>query len=243
MEQLRNKQNENEKIRLPYYNNGPVGNYYRNIKWKNGFENWDLIRIDTVADGSCLFHAIANGYFVPYSTGILNDDKITKREIVQKMRKELSEKLSSRISDDPNSKTHYEIINSGKTAEFPVYSELPDCDFSLNNMIKQLNSDEYIGYGYIEYISNALEKNIYILHQSDKDIYPFEKNELMNLYKKNRPSIVVYYIPPNSESIGIPEHYELVGVMNNGIIDTYFDSDHTFIKFLYNRVLQKINTK
>jgi len=223
--------------KLPRYDNGPVGDFYRKINWENGFENWQLIRIDTIGDRSCLFHAIANAYFVPYYTETLDGTKMTRREIVRQMRKELSEKLNSPISSDPNSKTHYEIINSGKTAEFPVSSELPQYDFSLTNMQKQLNSDNNIGYGYIEYISNILNKNIYILNEANNDLFPFEKREYLNIYKKDRSSLVLYYTAPmDDESY---DHYELVGIMNNGIVDTYFDSNHTFIKFLYNRALEK----
>jgi hypothetical protein len=221
---------QNKKIPLPCYNNGPVGNYYREINWENGFENWDLIRIDTIADGSCLFHAIANSFFVPYHTEIVDGNKTTRKEIIQKMRKELSESLSSPISSSPNSKTHYQVINSGNTANFPICLDSPEYNFSLENMKKQLNSNNYIGYGYIEFISNVLGKNIYILNHSTQDLYPFEKTELLNIYRKNRPSIVVYYEP---------KHYELVGIMNNGIVDTYFDSNHTFIKFLYNKVIER----
>lgn len=221
---------ENNIIKLPYYSNGPVGNYYQKIMWENGFENWNLIRIDTVGDGNCLFHAIANSFFVPYYTEMVDENKITRKEIIQKIRKELAEKLSCPVSSQPNSKTHYEIINSGKTSEFPVCPDFPEDDFSLENMKKQLDSDKYLGYGYIEYISNMLDKNIYILNDSNNDLYPFEKTELLNIYKRNRSSIVIYYKS---------NHYELVGILNNGIVDTYFDSDHTFIKFLYNRVLEK----
>jgi hypothetical protein len=221
--------NYTNKFALSHYNNGPVGNFYHKIIWTNGFENWDLIRIDTTGDGNCLFHAIANSFFVPYYTEIIDGDKISRLEIVKQMRKQFSEKLSSPIA--PNSKTHYEIINSGKTAEFPVFPDLPEYNYSLANMQKQLNSNNNIGYGYIEYISNILDKNIYILNDSNNDIYPFEKTDLLNIYKKNRSSIVLYFLS---------NHYELVGIMNNGIVDTYFDSNHTFIKFLYNRVLQKI---
>ncbi len=222
---------------LPYYSNGPVGDYYQKIMWENSFDNWELIRIDTIADRSCLFHAIANGYFLPYHTEIVDGNKMSRREIIKQMRKELAEKLSSPVSSEPNAKTHYETINSGKTSEFPISPDLPDCDYSLSNMQKQLSGDDNIGYGYLEYISNILDKNIYILNEADKDLFPFEKTELLNYYKKNRPSIVLYYTMPNNKDIY--DHYELVGIMNNGIVDTYFDSDHTFIKFLYNKVLDR----
>jgi hypothetical protein len=224
---------DTRKFALSHYDNGPVGDFYRKIVWKNGYENWDLIRINTASDGHCLFHAIANSFFVPYHTEILEGNKIKRIEIVKQMRKRFSENLSSPISSEPNAKTHYEIINSGKTAEFPLCPDSLEYDFSLNNMKKQLDSNKYIGYGYIEYISNILDKNIYILNDSNSDLYPYEKTELPNIYKKNRSSIVLYFSF---------NHYELVGIMNNGIVDTYFDSDHTFIKFLYNRVLEKIKS-
>ena len=231
------EQSEFNRFLLPHYEDGPVGRFYRKIMWNNGFEKWELITIDTEADGNCLFHAIANGFFLPYCKEIVDGNKMTKREIVKQMRKEFSEKLSSPVSSDPNSKSHYDTINSGKTSEFPVSSDLPQYNYSLSNMQKQLNSDNYIGYGYIEYISNILGKNIYILMESSQDLYPFEKGELLNIYKKDRSSLVLYYM----ESDKFPEggHYELIGIMNNGIVDTYFSPDHTFIKFLYNKVLEK----
>lgn len=226
-----------DKFTLPYYNNGPVGDFYQKINWKQGFENWNLVRIDTIGDRSCLFHAIANGFFVPYYTEVINGCKISRREIVKQMRKEFSEKLSSPISSEKNAKTHYEIINFGKTAEFPVSPDLPEYDYSLVNMKKQLDSNNNIGYGYMEYISNILDKNIYILNEVDNDLYPFVKEDLLNLYKKNRSSLVLYYTTPNDNDSY--DHYELVGIMNNGIIDTYFSPDHSFIKFLYNKVLER----
>ena len=223
----------NHSDKLPKYSQGPVGNYYKRINWNNGYENWNLVRINTPADGHCLFHAIANSFFIPYYTESLNGNKIERIEIIRQMRKEFAEKLSSPVSDK-NQKTHYEIINNGKTAEFPVLQDYPEYNFSLDNMKKQLDSDNYIGYGYIEYISNALDKNIYILNERSQDLYPFEKSELLNLYKKNRSSIVLYAIEANPY-----DHYELVGIMNNGIIDTHFSSDHTLIKFLYNKISER----
>ena len=229
---------ENTIFSLPIYKNGPIGKIYRKIFWENGFENWNLISIDTVGDGSCLFHAICNSYFIPYYTETIKDVKITRKEIVKQVRKEFSEKLSSPISADSNSKTHYEFINSGKTSEFPIFSEFPEYNYSLKNMQDQLDSDNNIGYGYIEYISNILNKNIYILCKSNKDLYPFCKSDLANIYKNDRSSIVLYYMGSNDSRVSY-DHYELVGIMNNGIVDTHFSPDHSFIKFLYKRVLDK----
>ena len=51
-------------------------NYYAFINWQNGFENWKLLRIFTIADGSCLFHAICNSFFKPYDTEMLKGENI-----------------------------------------------------------------------------------------------------------------------------------------------------------------------
>ena len=226
-------------FKLPYNQNGPVGNFYRKIKWDNGFEIWNLIRINTPGDGSCLFHAIENGFSIPYYQEMINGEKMDRNNIVRHMRKSLATKLASKVSSDPNSKTYYELINSGNTAEFQVSDNLPEYNYSLENMQKQLASNNNIGYGYIEFISNVLNKNIYILSSTGKDIYPFGKSELANIYKKDRLSIVLYYIE-NEKSNNL-DHYELIGVMNDGVVDTHFEPDHYFIKFLYDKVQNKIN--
>ena len=88
---------------LPVYKNGPIGKFYKKIDFKNCYQNWDLVIIDTIGDGSCLFHAICNSFFVPYYTEILNGEKIQRRDLVRQMRKEFAEKLSSPISLEANS--------------------------------------------------------------------------------------------------------------------------------------------
>src|SRR3982751_5058895 len=61
---------------LPKTGVGPVGNYYAEISWINGFENWNLVRFSTPMDGNCLFHAIANSFFPPYRSEISNGKHI-----------------------------------------------------------------------------------------------------------------------------------------------------------------------
>lgn len=196
---------------------------YRNINWLKGFENWKLVRFFTPMDGSCLFHAICNSFFLPYRTGILRDKPISKKEIVASLRKELSIKLTEKINNNENAPTHYQTLNGGNTAVFA--ESVPE--FSLQNMQSTLDSDEYIGYGYLEFISNAINKDIYILSALHTDIYVTD--ELPLTIKGNRKSIIVYY----SEG-----HYELVGLVNDDSteVDTHFNYDHSLIKFLYNRV-------
>ena len=181
---------------------------YEFIDFNRGFENWKLVRLATLQDGSCLFHAIVSAYSINYLKCSLQGNPITHEQIVLKLRKELAVKLP----------LHYNNLNNGATNEFS--KSVPE--FTLDNMQKTLDSKEYIGYGYIEYIGNLLNKDIYILEDIGADLYKFDNPKL--IIKGNRPSIVLYYIS---------EHYETVGILNeNGSIDTHFSPNHSFIKFL-----------
>ena len=211
----------------------PYANYYADIKWGNGFEKWPLVRFETRGDGSCLFHAIANSFFKPYHTEILYDKKVSRNKMISSFRKELSERLSDKISDDPTSPTHYEVVNRGYTAQWA--SEAKVEEYTLSYMQNQLNSSSYIGYGYIEFIGNALNKDIYILEALRRDIYRQSDEDLELTIKGNRNSIILYYMDNG--------HYELVGVKNDdGTFGTHFSPDHTLIQFLYNRVQQIISS-
>lgn len=214
---------------LPNTGKGPVGNYYAEINWDNGFECWALVRFSTPMDGSCLFHAIANSFFPPYHEEILHNKHIKRATIISTLRKELSQNLALKISNEPNAPTHYDILNGGNTAAFS--EAVPE--FKLSFMQGQLNSFTPIGYGYMEFIGNALNKDIYILEALRHDIYVTD--ELPFTIKGNRNSIILYYMNG---------HYELVGLQTeDGSFDTHFSYNHTLIKFLRNRVRQFVISK
>jgi hypothetical protein len=204
----------------------PISHSYIDINWVNGFEQWPLVRFSTPMDNNCLFHAISNSFFEPYHLEVLNGKHIPRIRMVMSLRKELSQKLAAKISDEPNAPTHYETLNGGNT--FAFSEAVPE--FCLSYMQKQLESPVPIGYGYMEFIGNALNKDIYILEAVRHDIYITD--ELPLTIKGDRPSIVLYYING---------HYELIGIQNvDGTFDTHFSPDHTFIRFLYNRVREII---
>lgn len=208
--------------KVPSSVKSPVGNYFSYINWDGDFRHWKLVRFATPMDGSCLFHAISNSFFEPYHTEVLNGKHVTRVQMVSHLRKELSQKLSTKISDDPNSPTHYDILNGGNTSAFA--EAVPE--FALNHMQDQLRSTFPIGYGYMEFIGNALNKDIYILEAIRRDIYITD--ELPLTIKGDRRSVVLYYMNG---------HYELVGVQKeDGTFDTHFSPEHSLIRFLYNRV-------
>ena len=202
----------------------PSANYYVYVKWSNGYENWKLVRFSTPMDGSCLFHAITNAFFEPYHSEKLNGKKCSRKTIIRVLRKELAQRLGSPSNpQDPNSKTHYDLLNNGNTASFAEV--VPE--FTLDYMQREIDSDSSIGYGYLEFIANAINKDIYILEACRSDIYIMDNPEL--IIKGNRKSIVLYYING---------HYELMGIQKeDSSFDTHFSPDHSFIRFLRNKIL------
>lgn len=213
--------------KLPEGLNAPVAQYYCDINWSNGYEKWQLVRFATPGDGNCLFHAILNSFFVPYHEEKLEGVNISRQQIVTTFRQELSEKLSSPINDSPNAITYYDSLNEGHTQKFSQ----DVAEFSLSYMKQQLNSYFPIGYGYMEFIGNILNKDIYILEAIRADIYITD--DLHLTIKGNRPSIVLYYING---------HYELIGIRDEATFHTHFSPEHNFIKFLYERVTKYINS-
>jgi hypothetical protein len=214
-------------IRMPAEIKSPAANYYSEIKWGNGFEQWPLVRFSTQGDGSCLFHAIANSFFRPYHTEMLDGKHVPRSRMITTLRRELSERLAMKVSDDPDSPTYYEQMNRGYTAQWAKDAKVEE--YTLPYMQNELNSNSYIGYGYIEFIGNALNKDIYVLEAMRRDIYRLVDEDLELIVKGNRNSIILYYMDGG--------HYELVGVRNaDGTFDTHFSPDHTLIRFLYGRV-------
>lgn len=214
----------------PQNGKGPIGNYYAEIKWNRGFEQWNLVRFSTPSDNNCLFHAISNSFFEPYHSEMLNGKHVSRHKMVTTLRKELAEKLATKVSDDADAPTHYSILNGGYLAIFA--KEAPAPEFELEYMQSQLEAQVSIGYGYMEFIGNALNKDIYILDASHHDIYL--SDELALTIKGNRSSIVLYYMSG---------HYELVGIRNSdGSFDTHFQPQHSFIRFLYDGITQLTQT-
>ena len=117
--------------------------------------------------------------------------------------------------------THYETLGNGNTCKFS--EEIPE--FKLSYMKDQLNSDNPIGYGYMEFIGNIINKDIYTLDARHRDIYTMD--ELALSIKGNRKSIILFYLEG---------HFEMVGLYEETGIITHFNPEHELIRFLYRRV-------
>jgi hypothetical protein len=163
----------------------------------------NLVRIIIEGNGSCFFNAITEAYFIPYRSQFSHQQKV---EFISNLRHDLSIKLPK----------HYHYLSRGTLAEFS--KGYPD--YSLENMQKELDSSHPVDSVYHEYVSNILNKDIYILEFTTKNIYYLGDIEL---YYKFRPSIVLLHLN---------DHYDLIGLRsetNNEDLITHFDPSHKFI--------------
>ena len=207
----------------------PYGGGYRALNFtENGFKQWPmLVRILTIGDGSCLLHAIVNAYYLPYRTSTNKQD--TLHQLVQGLRKEMAMKLSMPdAAHGDGSLTYYQTINNGNLPE--GCKAVPE--FSLDNMVKCLDSSQPLGTGYLDLISKLLNKDLYILSDLTQDLYVTD--ELPYIFTGKRPSVIIYW-----DGVG---HYELVALKNSqGTFDTHFKATNPLIEFLYGRYLNIIS--
>ena len=194
-----------------------INTEYEPLPWKGNFQYPRLVRIRTPPDGNCFFHAIAKAYFIPYITGRLDGKPINRRQFIQDLRKDLAKELPSQ----------YNKLSRGQLSDFS--KEYPD--YSLDNMVKTLNSTQPVDNVYNEFISNQLNKDIYVLDYIKRDVYVMGQDQ--EILYHNRPSIVLLYLPG---------HYELVGIKTEKGIQTLFSPEHPLIKSIKSRIKQTIDT-
>lgn len=198
------------------------------LLWQKGpFYFPDLVRLRTIADGSCFFHAIANAYFTPYRVGMINDKVFDRVDFISRLRADFASKLASPVQDGQSRqrKTYYETISRGQlpslAKEYPRYR--------LKNMQEELSGSNSIDNLYNEFISNVLNKDIYLLDLMTQDVYMVGSDS--DILYKGRQSIVI---------LTMPGHYELVGLNQGNGIKTIFDPNSELILAIRQRIRDKI---
>jgi hypothetical protein len=183
-----------------------------------------LVRLRTIADAGALLHACLNAFFVPYRSNQIHQSAIGRREMVQAYRETLARRLTEPI-DPANtlSPTVYECLARGKMKEMADIIR----EYHVDIMQGELNNPDFIlDDKYLELIANELSKDVYILNAITHDVHIFDHCEI-DMYYKNRPSIVVLYLPG---------HFELVGVqVADGDVMTHFSPRSPFITMLRKR--------
>lgn len=195
---------------------------YESLSWNGKLSYPGMVVIPTISDGSCFFHAILSAFFIPYKAQQYDGNPVDRKKFVLDLRKDLANKLGDSIDpNDPDSPTHYDILSRSELRE--MSKEMPE--YSLSSLQLKLKTSSSVGNEFNEFISNVLEKDIYILDSVKQDVY-VTGNDFDILYK-NRPSIVILFSPG---------HYELVGINESGKISTLFDFNHPFIATIRKRL-------
>ena len=197
------------------------------LNWGNGEFNYPgMVRIGTPPDGSCFFHAIASAYFLPYRRGSIDGVPMDRYAFIRDLRYDLAIKLDEKVDpQNSNSPIHYDLLSRGNLREFAGDIQ----QYTLESMKRELNSDRSVDNVYNEFISNILEKDIYLLDITTQDIYV--TGDDFDILYKGRSSIV---------TLAIPGHYELVGLQTSTGIKSLFDADHPFIQSIKSRLREKI---
>ena len=189
------------------------------LDWSKGkFYYPGLVRLMMIGDGSCFFHSIAYAYHIPYRLGQLNGAPIDREKFIRELRRDLSKVLDRPAH--PGGPIIYDTLSRGKLREFAEgYA-----DYSLENMKRELDSSQPVDSVYIEFVSNLLNKDIYILDNRKKDVYVLGDYDL---YYKGRPSIILLYTG---------NHYDLIGLRCNNGIKTHFSPNHDLIRSIQTRL-------
>lgn len=180
----------------------------RIIEW-NG---WNMVVFETPADGHCLFHSICGSFFIDYKEASIKE----KVRMVKTFRKELSELLPF----------HYEKLHGGNILSFSEHVE----EYKLSNMKNTLNSDHMVGYGYLQFICDVIEKDILIFDEMKMDVY-FSDEVTVN--DRNRVIVLCY------DEKGF--HYETLGIRDNDKMITHFEKNHPFILELKKRMKNDVS--
>jgi len=151
------------------------------INW-DWLSKYDLYHISTPTDGNCLFHSILGGFYKPYQNHI---------SMARQFRRELSEKLGSK--NPKTGKIYYETINNGFMKEYSKF--VPE--YSLSRMKRELDSNSPLGYGYMEFIADIIDKDIYILDRSSMGLYKTDEVTV----KDRKSAIIIYYDGSHYETV------------------------------------------
>ena len=161
-----------------------------------------LIKKREIDDGSCFFHCIVDSFYKPYQLG-----EIDKKEYITTLRKDFANALTTDI---------YEKLSRGQLREFS--KKVPG--YSLTDFKTILDSRQFVDNRFNEYISNVINKDIYIIDYENKNVYITGKDD--DILYKNRDSIVMVWINKN--------HFDLAGVLQGKKLTTLFKYDHPFIQ-------------
>jgi len=183
----------------------------------------NLVKIPTIADGSCYFHSVLRAFNTDYMKTTAVFDRIN---LARSFRNNLAIRLSE--IDPITGQEYYDGLNNGNLADISKGVK----EYSKEYLRKELLSSEPVDNIYQELLSNAINKDIYIIDMETMDMY--NTGSAYTLYYKGRNSIVIAYSPGHFETIGLKR--------SDGTINTVFTPEHPFIQACKERLISAFKT-
>jgi hypothetical protein len=203
---------------IPVYRRGDASigdDTYLPLRFNQPYQH-QLVRLGTIGDGSCFFHAILKAYYPPYAS---NPSFSHRSKLVRNLRNDLAAALE--LIDPRTNLTYYESANNGAWKEFSKTILVDDLnrpiDYSLRGIQKLLYSNDYIGDEIYGYVCDMIGIDLYLLKLDEDETRPVIS--VVN----NRPAVVIG---------GNGFHYETIGVIRDNLIQTVFLPDDPLIKIL-----------
>ena len=183
----------------------------------------NVVVLPTLGDGNCFFHSVLRAF----NTNYIKAKSITDRvNMARTFRNALADRLEE--IDPLTCKNYYAGLNNGELEKISGGVK----EYSLSALQKELRSSHPVDNIYQEIISNAMNKDIYIIDGTKQDMY--HVGSAFSLYYKGRNSIIIYYIPG---------HFEVVGIkQKDGTIATLFTPEHPLIQACKERLLSFFKT-
>lgn len=183
----------------------------------------NIVVLPTIGDGNCFFHSVLRAFNSEYIKAKSLTDRVN---MARTFRNALADRLEE--IDPLSGKTYYAGLNNGELEKISGGIK----EYGLLALQKELRSSAPVDNIYQELISNCLNKDIYIIDGTKKDMY--QVGSAFPLYYKGRNSIIIFYIPG---------HFEVVGLKHkDGTIDTFFTPEHPLIQACKERLLKFFKT-
>lgn len=205
-----------------------VSHKKESLDWSDGdFYYPGLTRVRSIGGSSSFLHAALLAFFIPYRTNKLNGQMVLRKDMISSLRKRLANRLTE-LADPSQSNTIriYDCLYKGKCAELASAIK----SYTLEVMTSELlDEDFFLDDKYLELLSNEINKDIYILDSRTRDVYV--KTEDVDIFYKNRGTIVL---------LALPNHFEVIGIENPddpNDIRTYFDADSPLVRIIKNRYM------
>lgn len=186
-----------------------------------------LVRIATLGDGSCFFHATLKGFYRGYQN---NASFAYRSQFVAALRRDLAFVLGMQNPSSPG-QTFYETTANGAWVNMAEQQQMGlaltddfgvPVDYSLAGMQRLFNSRRDVGDEVYQFVSDMLGVDIFVVRGTDKDLYVHLATRDPN---NPRRAVVI---------VGNGIHYEVVAVDHGPQVgfQTVFNVGDPFISAL-----------